>query len=134
MQLAGAAITLPGATRVIGRVFADQPWQRTTRRQSQAFRLSCWCPDPLTRDAVAAAIDAAFSAVDFIALADGTTGRLHYRSSVVLDRGQDASLYRRDLTYEIDYPTTLSTMLPSMLFGDLAMVANDAGAIGNLLS
>jgi hypothetical protein len=131
--LSGSTISVPGANRLLGRVFADQPHLRETRRQRMGFLLTCWCPDPASRDAVGSALDAAISAQEFLPLPDGTVGRLRFRSSVARDRGEDAALYRRDLRYDVDYATTLSSMLPSMMFGDLA-VTGGAGAIATVLS
>ena len=80
-------------------------WRRTSRhcgmarRQLQAFRVTAWCADPATRDAVGSAIDSALSGIDFVGLADGTSGRLRYLASMVSDRWEDATLYRRELTY-----------------------------------
>ncbi len=114
----GATVTIPGARLVIGRVVADQPMIRETRRQEQNFRLTFWCPDPAMRDAAAGAVDAALSAIRFLDLADGTQGRLIFRASLVFDQSQNARLYRRDLLYGVDYATTIATTLPSMIFGD----------------
>ncbi|MCW3477657.1 hypothetical protein [Limobrevibacterium gyesilva] len=131
--LAGAAVTVPGAGLVVGRVVADQPALRETRRQVQGFRISCWCPDPATRDAVASVVDAALSAQAFIALPDRTGGRLRFVSSVVRDDGQDAALYRRDLVYDVDYATTVSALLASMIFGDVTVAPAGAGVVQSLL-
>jgi hypothetical protein len=126
--LSGATVTVPGVARLIGRVVSDQPARMETRRQQQGFRLSFWCPDHATRDACASVVDAALAAQTFIALPDGTAGRLRFQASTVLDHGQDARLYRRDLVYTVEYATTLATSLPSMLFGD-ATIAPNGGAI-----
>jgi len=127
-----ATITVPGAGELIGRVFADQPAQQESRRQRQSFRLTCWCPDPATRDATAAAIDGIFAVTPFIALADGLSGRLRFVASQVFDQTQDAALYRRDLVYSVDYATTVSSLLPSMIFGN-ATLAPDGGALAQSL-
>jgi hypothetical protein len=129
----GATLTLPGARRLSARVEADQPVLRQTRRQRQGFRVTCWCPDPATRDAVGAAIDAALSGIDFIGLADGTSGRLRYLASTVSDRWEDAVLYRRELSYSVDYPTTIALTLPRMAVGELRF-APDGVTVATLVS
>jgi hypothetical protein len=126
--VSGASVTVPGAGLLVGRVVADQTVRRATRRQRQGFRVSCWCPDPASRDAAASAIDTALSMQDFIALPDGMAGRLRFMASSVFDQSQDAALYRRDLLYSVDYATTVMTLLPSMIFGD-ATLAPDGGGI-----
>ena len=119
--LSGATITIPGAARLIARVVAEQPALQQTRRQEQSFRITCWCPAPLTRDATARTIDSALAQVQFLEFPDGSCGRLRYHGSAVTDRAEDASLYRRDLVYRVEYPTTLAALLPTMLFGDLTL-------------
>lgn len=131
--VSGATVTLPGVPLLLARVEADQPVLRQTRRQLQAFRVTAWCPDPMTRDAIGSAIDSALSGIDFIGLADGTSGRLRYLASNVSDRWEDAALYRRELTYSVDYPTTIAETLPRMAVGETQYVA-DGAAIGPNLS
>ena len=131
--LAGATITIPGAIRIIGRVVADQRVLQEIRRQRRGFRITCWCPDPATRDAAGAAVDVALAAQTFIALPDGTFGRLRFISSTEFDQSEDASLYRRDLLYAVDYGTTQVTVTPSMIFGDAMFTADASGIVKSLL-
>jgi len=133
VALSGATLTVPGAGALVARVVADQTVSRQTRRQRQTFRVSCWCPDPGTRDTAAGAIDAALSAIDFIALADGTSGRLRFRSSMLFDQSQEAALYRRDLVYSVDYATTLTAVLPSLIISDTAITPDASGVTRNQL-
>jgi len=123
VNLAGAGLTFPGARQITARVVADVPVLEELRRQEQGFRITCWCPTPATRDAAASAIDSYLAGVQFISLADGTEGRLHYRNTLVFDQSQDALLYRRDLIYDVEYATTLAALQPSMLFGNLILNA-----------
>jgi len=110
------------------------PSLRQTRRQLQAFRVTAWCPDPLTRDAIGSAIDSAMSGIDFIGLADGTSGRLRYLASNVSDRWEDAALYRRELTYSVDYPTSIAETLTRMAVGETQYVVNGTASGPDLLS
>jgi hypothetical protein len=57
-------------------------------------------------------------------LADATSGKLNYVGTTVFDQSQNASLYRRDLTYNVEYATTLSSSKPAMLFGNLGLNAS----------
>ncbi len=117
--LSGATMTVPGAGRLLARIVADSLAQKEVRRQSQTFRVTCWCPTPATRDAAAITIDQALAGTPFIGLSDGTQGRLAYAGTVVFDQSQDALLYRRDLLYSVEYATTLSVPQPAMLFGEI---------------
>lgn len=89
------------------------------RRQEQGFRITAWCSAPGIRDATCTLIDAALAGIPFLALPDGSAGRLRYRGTATMDQSQDAALYRRDLIYTVEYPTTLTDLLPAMLFADL---------------
>jgi hypothetical protein len=121
----GASVTVLGTTRLIGRVVADQTALMQTRRQRADFKLTCWCGDPLSRDATAAAIDARCAQTYFLALADGSVGRLIYQRSESEDDLSTLPLYRRELIYSVEYATTLVQTQPSMLFG---ILSNDAVA------
>lgn len=120
-QLAGSSVTVPGATRLVARAVADAVEMQEMRRQEQGFRVSIWCGTPGSRDAACALIDAALAGTAFLALPDGSAGRLRYRGTATMDRLQDAELYRRDLLYAVEYPTMLSGIVPAMLFGDLGL-------------
>jgi hypothetical protein len=123
VQQSGTTLSLVGAAHVVGRVVADCPAIKQARRQEQSFRVTCWCPTPATRDTVAIAIDQAIAVLRFIDLPDGTQGRLLYEGTTEFDQSQDALLYRRDLLYTVEYPTTVTVLQPRMLFGDLVLNA-----------
>jgi hypothetical protein len=130
----GATVTVPGAGLLLARVVADQSVLCWTRSQLQQFRISCWCPDPSSRDCVASTIDNALSSVSFISLSDGSSGRLRYVGTTEFDQSQDAALYRRDLVYSVDYLTTVSNTLPTMIFGDTTLAPLGSGSVTTLLS
>ena len=111
---AGASVACPSARSVLARITADQVATRETRRQRAHFAVTCWCADPATRDAVGSAIDAALSGIDFVGLPDGSGGRLLYVASVLSDRWEDATLYRRELTYSVEYATTITQTQPCL--------------------
>ena len=133
-EVNGATVTVPGVALLLGRAVADQPVVRWTRSQLQQFRISCWCPDPTSRDNVASFIDQALSSIGFIALGDGSSGRLRYVGTTEFDQSQDAALYRRDLIYSVDYLTTVSDALASMIFGDTTLAPLGSGSVKTLLS
>ena len=123
VQLSGSTLTIPGVGCLTARVVADGSAQQEIRRQEQDFRVTCWCPTPTSRDAAAVAIDLALAQLTFITLPDGSMGKLTYAGTRVFDQSQDALLYRRDLLYEVEYPTIINTSQPAMLFGDLTLNA-----------
>ena len=123
VQLSGSTLTIPGVGDLIARVVADASAQQEIRRQEQIFRVTCWCPTPTSRDAAAVAIDLALAQSIFITFADSSMGKMTYAGTTVFDQSQDALLYRRDLLYQIEYPTIIIASQPAMLFGDLLLNA-----------
>jgi hypothetical protein len=123
VNLSGPTLMIPGASYVLARAVSGSSDMREVRRQEQRFRITCWCPTPTTRDISASAIDAMLASFQFIALSDGSQGRLQYHGTLVFDQSQDALLYRRDLLYDVEYPTMITTWYPAMLFGDLLLNA-----------
>lgn len=117
--LSGTTVTVPGLGSIIARVVADGALLTEWGRQRQGFRISAWCPNPIVRDVICSAVGSAFSALSFLTLADGTSGRVRYRSTASFDDDQDAQQYRRDMVYDVEYGTTVEQAAPSMLFGDL---------------
>jgi hypothetical protein len=132
VQIAGASVTIPSATKLLARVEQAQTAYRETRRQRQSFRVSCWCPAPLLRDQIASAIDAAMAATAFLALADGTSARITLAGGATIDQSENAALYRRDLIYAADYATTLTAAQPGMVFGT-GTLSSPAGTLSPLL-
>lgn len=124
VNLSGATMTVPGAVHLLARTVDDAATLQEIRRQQQKFRITCWCPTPSDRDSAAAAIDQSLAVLPFIALGDGSRGRLRYYGTLVFDQSQDALLYRRDLLYEVEYPSICSALLPAMLFGQLTLNAD----------
>jgi hypothetical protein len=117
-------ITLPVSTGVVARVGADQPAWQETRRQAQNVWVITWAPNPAARDAVASIVDAGFANMTdafgnltyFMPLPDGSSADLRYFSSHTIDQTQKANLWRRDLRYVVEYPTTLLEQQPTLLF------------------
>ena len=126
--LAGKSFSVIGASGIVVRVVADSPAMREVRRQSHDIRVSFWCPNPTLRDRAAATVDLALAALTFIELPDSSRGRIGFKNTALFDRSQNAILYRRDLTYSVEYPTIVAALLPSMLFGDLLLNAIDIRA------
>ncbi|HUB10992.1 MAG TPA: hypothetical protein VMB34_03470 [Acetobacteraceae bacterium] len=124
VNLSGASLTIRGVERIVARVVSTATATQVVRRQERGFRITCWCPTPATRDASASVIDMLLAGFRFISLADGTLGRIHYHGSLVFDQSQDALLYRRDLIYGVEYPTTVTMNQPVMIFGDLIFNAD----------
>ena len=103
----GAVITAPNNAHIdAAKVGTTGTSIREIRRQERVFQITVWSDTPTHRDAAIKPIDTALAALRFINLADGTVGRLIYKSSPVTDNNQKAKLYRRDLMYSVEYATT----------------------------
>jgi hypothetical protein len=121
VNLSGATVVVAGAARVQGRVVADAWMQQEVRRQEQDFHVTWWCPTPALRDATSMAIYQSLSTTCFITLGDGTAGKLVYAGTTLFDQSQNARLYRRDLTYCVEYATVSTLSRPTMIFGNLVL-------------
>jgi hypothetical protein len=125
VTLSQATVTFQGAGDVLARVVADASSLMEVRRQVQSFRITCWCPTPLLRDTTATAIDSSLAMARFIRMPDNSTARIIFSGTTVFDQSQNAILYRRDLTYTVEYATTITDQQPSMLFGSLDLNSTD---------
>lgn len=102
---AGPVITLPTDAGLTTSVAGTGTIWRELRRQERLIDIGLWCNSPAQRDLVAPFVDAVFAALEFVALPDGTAGRILYNRSTVSDHEMTEGLYRRDLIYSVDYPT-----------------------------
>ncbi len=114
------ATTLPVTVRVV----QDGQTIRRVRQQVQGFRIITWAPSPTARDAICAAVDAAFADARWVPLPD-QRGRLIYRNTVTNDVPSRARLWRRDLLYSVQFWTTITLAAPEMLFGDTEIAVAD---------
>lgn len=117
-------IAVPQAIRFLARVVSCSGAMKEIRRQEQGFKVSIWCSSPVIRDIIAPVVDGALADRIFIALVDGTSGRIRFDSQVTTDSSEDANLYRQDFVYRVEYPTTILKSDPAMLFGKLAEKIN----------
>lgn len=120
----GATVTVPNTVHLTARVIGYATLTRELRRQLQALRVTCWCPDSATRDGVAAAVDLAFAKAKFVVTSDQSACRLLYAGTYPEDGPSKDALWRRDLRYSVDYPTTERKVAPAMLWG----VVQDLGS------
>lgn len=119
----GAVLTLPTdlATVMIGGV---APQMRELKRQKRSIQITFWCPTPGDRAALVSAVDNALAGNQWLTLADGSACFLIYRASHMSDSKVNAGLFRRDLVYDAEYPTTDSGMAATVVVVETAVVAN----------
>ncbi len=117
--LQNASLTIPAAVRMVARSAGVAAVLQEWARQEQEIRVSVWAPSPQARDAVCGVLGAGLAQIAFLALADGSAARLRYTMTASDDGDQVASVYRRDLVFNVEYGTTVTVQTPTMLFGDL---------------
>ena len=76
------------------------------RRQTKGFQVIVWTSTPAQRDTASAIVDKAFAKLEFLSLTDGSAARILYVMTRENDAPQKELLYRRDLFYSVEYPTT----------------------------
>ena len=124
VDYSAATIIVPAARHFTARVVNGAGSLQEIKRQSQEFAITLWCPSPENRDTAAPAIDQSLASVPFIPLADGSYARMIFAGSDVVDAAEDATLYKRELRYSAEYPTTLAQLTPAMLFGTIGFDGN----------
>jgi hypothetical protein len=121
----GAVITLPTVLGVGAGVMVLQNALTVTRQQEQGIRVSIWAPTPAARDNIAAVIDNALACLKnaisgaptrFFPVGSSEFARLAYRTTYSNDMPARDRIWRRDLCYTVEYPTTLIEQDPAVLF------------------
>ncbi len=131
VEYSGSQLSVPGASQFTARVVEGAGAVQEIKRQAQDFKISTWCPDPLTRDIVVPVIDLALASTNFIPLVDGSFGWLRFSGVSTSDASADTQLYRRDLIYTVEYPSLIAQLNPAMLFSDVSVSVNNV-ALANL--
>jgi hypothetical protein len=133
----GPAVTTTGSWDTLGRIVSIGTSTQETRRQVQGFMITCWCPGAVPpaqigaiRDTAASVVDAALAPIEFLPLADGTGGRLLYHNTRLDDAPTKDALWRRDLFYSVEYPTTRLLVAAEMLWG-IGTISPQAVVPGN---
>ena len=123
---AGAVITVPGASALIGRAGTFGTSIRELKRQIRDIVIHIWANRADLRDQVASVLDPALAAVENLSLPDGTTGRLLYVNSPHSDTVLREAAYLRNLVYSVEYPTTETRTDAAILAPTVAYAAGPA--------
>jgi len=107
----GAVITLPPTSggRITIRTGAPGTSIQEIRRQQRGYQITIWAPSNDARIATASIVDPALAGTDFLPLPDTTCTWLTYKGSNDIDAQELKGLYRRDIFYWCEYPTTIVT-------------------------
>lgn len=98
------------------------------RRQSQRIVVSVWAGDPASRDAVGAITSAAMADLWFLQLPLGiTTEPPLYRGVSFPQMDEKVGVFRREETFDIEYPTVRVEVVPTVLFAGIAGINTSSG-------
>lgn len=128
----GATVTISGNPRLKAAISVQGLAVRELRRQAKQFQIGVWAANNTTRDQIAAAIDVLFAKAPHLPLPYGCAGRITYKGSYQDDSEQKAGIYRRDVFYEIEYPT-VETENEMTIVGISENIGNDAAAVGDTI-
>jgi hypothetical protein len=101
----GATVTISSNPRLKAAISVQGLAVRELRRQAKQFQICVWAPTNTVRDQIAAAIDVLFAKAPHLPLPYGCAARVTYKGSYPDDSEQTAGIYRRDVFFEIEYPT-----------------------------
>jgi hypothetical protein len=81
---------------------------REVKRQQKQFMVSVWAPSPDIRDAACSLIDPPLADMVRFGLPDGSEAYMQYERSMINDAPEKELLFRRDLYYTVEYPTSIT--------------------------
>lgn len=122
----GAVLTVTQPI-AFARVSADGTTAAETRRVEQAFRIGLWMPTPDARDLAGDVLDAGLAALPFLTTATNEAVRLKYTGSQFFDAPSKSLIWRTDMNFIAEYPTTQTASAAVSLFG-LDNITGGAGA------
>lgn len=120
---AGPVLTAPGGFS-FARIGGVGKAIRELRRQNKSIQVTLWCSSPGNRSAVAKVVDTAMAILNFVSLPDGSSGLVRYERTTTDDAPQKEVLWRRDLFYWVEYPTTQTIAATEII----DVVTNTAGS------
>jgi hypothetical protein len=100
-----STLTIPFAFKMIVRQGAVGTLGKVTHRQKQSFMVTVWAPNHRARTLLAAAIDNFLKLTITATMPDTSQAIVCYNRTNVIDDKQVATIYRRDLIYDVEYAT-----------------------------
>jgi hypothetical protein len=112
----GPVITLPSGTApVVARVGTSGQITTEWEREQQMFQVTVWAPDFQVRKVIGAAIRSGFSPIHDLTMIDGYGANIRYQSNRLSDDPEKVGIYRRDLSYLVEYATTLTEQIATVV-------------------
>jgi len=120
-------LTFGTTAPIVTRVMTFGGTIRRARQQTESFKLTCWAPSWQARDAICKFVDQELADLRWLPLPDQAAWML-WTGTRNDDVPSKAALWRRDVTYNVQYYTTVTRFAPPMLFGVLVHLAVEADA------
>ena len=112
----GAVIMLPtGSVPIVARVGTTGVVTTEWERQQELFKVTVWAPDFTTRKTVGSAIRSGFAQIHDLTMVDGYGANILFRSGPLSDDPEKAHIFRRDLNYQVEYATTTTQQLATVV-------------------
>lgn len=99
-------ISIPSAYDLQARIATPYSAGEELSRVDREFMISCWTNNPTDRATLGAAIDVYMKMNYRVTLSDGFVGQVFYSHQNQIDSLEKSEIYRMDLFYIIQYPTT----------------------------
>lgn len=126
----GPVITLPANTvPIVARVGTTGTVTTEWERQQQLMQITVWAPDPTTRATIGNAIKVALSQIAFLTMPDGYGARILYKGNRYSDDAQKPHIYRRDFFYEVEYATTVTQTIATVVAAKVTFETQDGTPI-----
>lgn len=100
-----STLTIPNTYALVVRQGGVGTLGKVTHRQKQSIMISVWAPTHAIRSTLAAAIDNAIKQKNIVAMPDTSQALICYNRTNLSDEKQMATVYRRDLIYDVEYAT-----------------------------
>lgn len=104
-SIVGNTLTISGAAYCIARLGSTGTLGKATYKERQSVMITAWCPDHVTRNKIASAIDILIKHSLTVTMPDTSMALIVYNRTNVIDELQPVACYRRDLIYSADYAT-----------------------------
>jgi hypothetical protein len=126
-------ILIPNVSTLIARISQYGQVGMEINRQEQLFQIITWASTPQVRSAVGSAIKSYLDYILRFDLPDGFGARIIYKGTYEYDQYELTRLYRRDLRYIVEYPTTLVTPAQTLeqIITEVAIDGNDVNPVVN---
>ena len=110
--------------KVTGGVSVSAIAAQEIKRQQKIFCVSIWSPTNEFRDTLGEAIDLHLSDIERFVLPDDFYARIIYTGTIDRDGFQVHRLYKRELDYSIEYPTTRTKTFNTLVVTELQLEDN----------